>query len=160
MPLFLILGIPLAKFFYRYLQNEFKYTVDRSTFKMEIIHGKAKPKLLYETDIKDMDFATIIPSNIELFSTSYETAITRCIDFDLDWVQFRTPDKYSLPYFTYLYDEKDTIYYKAKQIITDDFTDKLFRKEFFVKYDTINEMLKHTKRIGIIGVNSYKKNNQ
>ena len=30
MPLFLILGIPLAKFFYRYLQFEYKYTVDRS----------------------------------------------------------------------------------------------------------------------------------
>ncbi len=110
--------------------------------------------------VKDMDFATIIPSDIEVFSTSYENAITRIIDFDLDWIQFRTPNKYSLPYFTYIYDEKDTIYYKAKRVITDDFTDKLFRKDFFIKYDTIDEMLKHTKRIGIIGVNSFKKNNQ
>lgn len=57
MPLVLILGVPLAKFFFRYLQNEYKYTVDRSNFKMELIHGKAKPKLLYETDVKDMLFA-------------------------------------------------------------------------------------------------------
>ena len=56
-PLILIIGVPLAKFFFRYLQNEYKYTVDRSSFKMELIHGKAKPKLLYEVDVKDMEFA-------------------------------------------------------------------------------------------------------
>lgn len=77
MPLFLILGIPLAKFFYRYLQNEFKYTVDRSTFKMEIIHGKAKPKLLYETDIKDMDFAK--PATADIDKSGYGTVAYCCV---------------------------------------------------------------------------------
>ena len=77
MPLFLVLGIPLAKFFYRYLQNEFKYTVDRSTFKMEIIHGKAKPKLLYETDIKDMDFAK--PATADIDKSGYGTVAYCCV---------------------------------------------------------------------------------
>lgn len=77
MPLFLILGVPLAKFFYRYLQNEFKYTVNRSTFKMEVIHGKAKPKLLYETDIKDMDFAK--PASSDIDRSGYDTVAYCCV---------------------------------------------------------------------------------
>lgn len=63
MPLVLIIGIPLAKFFFRYFQNEYKYTVDRSKFKIELIHGKAKPKLIYETDVKDMAF--VVPATLE-----------------------------------------------------------------------------------------------
>ncbi|MBQ7700410.1 MAG: hypothetical protein IJT49_08730 [Clostridia bacterium] len=77
MPLFLILGVPLAKFLYRYLQNEFKYTVDRSNFKMEIIHGKAKPKLLYETDVKDMDFAK--PASSDIDRSAYDTVVYCCV---------------------------------------------------------------------------------
>ncbi len=57
MPLFIILGIPLAKYFFKYFQTEYKYTVNRSIFKMELIHGKSKPKTLYECDVKDMEFA-------------------------------------------------------------------------------------------------------
>ncbi len=61
MPLVLIVGIPLAKYFFKYFQTEYKYTVNRSNFKMELIHGKSKPKTLYECDVKDMEFA--VPSS-------------------------------------------------------------------------------------------------
>lgn len=77
MPLVLILGVPLAKFFYRYLQNEYKYTVDRSSFKMELIHGKAKPKLLYETDVKDMEFAK--PASSDIDKSGYGAVAYCCV---------------------------------------------------------------------------------
>ena len=77
MPLVLILGVPLARFLFRYLQNEYKYTVDRSNFKMEVIHGKAKPKLLYETDVKDMDFAK--PATPGIDRSLYNTVAYCCV---------------------------------------------------------------------------------
>lgn len=80
MPLVLILGIPLAKFFYRYLQFEYKYTVDRSTFKMELIHGKAKPKLLYETDVKDMNFAVpATEENKKKYAAGIDKTVYCCV---------------------------------------------------------------------------------
>ena len=79
-PLFVFMGVPLAKFFFRYLQNEYKYTVDRSNFKMELIHGKAKPKLLYETDVKDMDFAVpATEENRQKYGTGTDKTAYCCI---------------------------------------------------------------------------------
>ena len=91
MPLVLIVGVPLAKFFYRYLQNEFRYTVDRSSFKMELIHGKAKPKLLYECDANDMEAVVpATPENREKFKESDYDRVGRC------WVSDNSPDLYIL----------------------------------------------------------------
>ena len=88
-PLFIVLGVPLAKFFFRYFQTEYKYTVDRSTFKMELIHGKAKPKLMYEVDVKEMDFA--VPANEENVAKyvfgKYDTTAVCLVSDD-------SPDKY------------------------------------------------------------------
>ena len=89
MPLVLILGIPLAKFFFRYFQNEYRYTVDRSNFRMELIHGKAKPKLLYETDVKDMEFAVPVTdaSKEEHKASDFDT-VSYCVVSD------HSPDLY------------------------------------------------------------------
>jgi hypothetical protein len=88
-PLFIVLGVPLAKFFFRYFQTEYKYTVNRSSFKMELIHGKAKPKLLYETDIKDMDFAVpATEENVKKYGGEKYNTTAYCIVSD------DSPDKY------------------------------------------------------------------
>lgn len=50
-------GIPFAKFMMRYTQKEFNYIVDRSTFQMQVMYGKSKPKTVFETDAKDLEFA-------------------------------------------------------------------------------------------------------
>ncbi|MBP5208984.1 MAG: hypothetical protein J6330_11080 [Clostridia bacterium] len=93
MPLVLIVGVPLAKFFYRYLQNEFRYTVDRSSFKMELIHGKAKPKLLYECDANDMEAVVpATPENREKFKESDYDRVGRC------WVSDNSPDLYIMTF--------------------------------------------------------------
>ena len=87
------IGVPLAKFFFRYLQNEYKYTVDRSNFKMELIHGKSKPRLLYEVNVNDMEFA--VPYD--------DTAGDKYPDRDFDTVtkcceSMTTPDLYILAF--------------------------------------------------------------
>ena len=82
-PLFIVLGVPLAKFFFRYFQTEYKYTVDRSNFKMELIHGKAKPKLLYETDIKDMEFAVpVTEENLSKYVFGKHDITAKCLVSD------------------------------------------------------------------------------
>jgi len=93
MPLVLIIGVPLAKFFFRYLQNEYRYTVDRSAFKMELIHGKAKPKVLFECDAKDME--AVVPATAEnraKFNERDFDRVGRC------WVSESSPDLYLLTY--------------------------------------------------------------
>lgn len=77
MPLVLIIGVPLAKFFFRYFQNEYKYTVERSSFKMELIHGKAKPKLLYDVNVNDMEFAK--PAIPDPDRSGYDTVSYCCV---------------------------------------------------------------------------------
>lgn len=93
-PLFVFMGVPLAKFFFRYLQNEYRYTVDRSNFKMELIHGKAKPKLLYETDVKDMSFAVpATEENRQKYSDGIDKTVYCCISEtspDLYMTSFKT----------------------------------------------------------------------
>ncbi len=83
MPLFIVLGIPLAKFFFRYFQVEYKNIVDRSTFKMELIHGKAKPRLLYEADVHDMAFAVpATEENLQKYKDEARDITARCLVTD------------------------------------------------------------------------------
>ncbi len=83
MPLVLILGVPLAKYFYKYFQVEYKNTVDRSTFKMELIHGKSKPRLLYEADVKDMEFAVpLTAENLGKYKDVQRDVTARCLVTD------------------------------------------------------------------------------
>ena len=92
-PLIVFLGVPLTKFFFRYLQNEYKYTVDRSNFKMELIHGKAKPKLLYETDVKEMEFAVPYDDiNRDKYPDRDFDAVVKCCE------SMTTPDLYILAF--------------------------------------------------------------
>ena len=85
MPLVVILGVPFSKFFFRYLQNEYKYTVDRNSFKIELIHGKAKPKLLYECAVSDMEF--VHPASDHPDKSGFD-AVSKC------WVSENSPDLY------------------------------------------------------------------
>lgn len=86
MPLVVILGVPFTKFFYRYLQYEYKYTVDRRSFRMELIHGKAKPKTLLACDVTDMEYA--VPAR-DLKSVPEGAKIYRCCVSD------SSPDLYA-----------------------------------------------------------------
>lgn len=82
-PLFIVLGVPLAKFFFRYFQVEYKNIVDRSTFKMELIHGKAKPKLLYEADVHDIVFAVpATEENLQKYKDEARDITARCLASD------------------------------------------------------------------------------
>ena len=91
MPLFVFLGVPLAKFFFRYLQAEYKYTVERSSFKMELIHGKAKPKLLYQTDVRDIEFAApATEENKQKYNVSDADKTAYC------WISGSSPDLYMM----------------------------------------------------------------
>ena len=92
-PLMIFIGVPLTKFFFRYLQNEYKYTVDRSNFKMELIHGKAKPKLLYEVNVKDMEFAVPYDDiNREKYPDRDFDVVAKCCE------SMETPDLYILAF--------------------------------------------------------------
>lgn len=86
MPLIIIVGVPLTKFFFRYLQYEYRYTVDRSNFRMELIHGKAKPKKLLECSVND--FAYALPAK-DLKTVPDHAKVLKC------WVSENSPDLYA-----------------------------------------------------------------
>ena len=142
-------------------QKELINILDKYKIKeYKIITQTSNIKEITNELVQNMEFATIIDPNTELYNNTFEIVITRSIDYDLEWVQLRSTELYSLPYFNYLYDPKDMNYYQRLGIITESFTDKVFRKDIFVKYKSIEETIKYSNRMGIIGINCYKKNNQ
>lgn len=51
-PVVFMMAVYTARYLFKYFQNEYKYTVERSAFTMYLIHGKGKPAVLYSFDAK------------------------------------------------------------------------------------------------------------
>ena len=125
------------------------YIISNNLNKNQILHNSKE----LQNKLKDYSYATFLYPNIIINNNNtYELALTKCYDYNLDWCQFNDEEANYLPYFLYL--EKEDITKNKKQI-TDFLYDKIYNTKVLTKEYGIEKIIRNPKKAGIIGTNCY-----
>ena len=126
------------------------YILSNNINKNQIIHHKRD--LLNIID--NYKYVSLLNSDMMIIDRLYDLCLNKCINYNLDICQY-TGDQTNFGS-SYLYYEKSEIINNS--LITDTLFDKVLSSKLFMKYENIDTMIKHSKRVGIIGNTCYKIN--